>query len=51
MSAPYLLFYLLAGVCFGLAAGGVTPRRVNLLALGLAFWVLVDIFQAFDKLS
>lgn len=53
MLALYLLFYLLAGVFFGLAAGGVAHRRFNQLsfvALGLLFWVLVEIVQVFVKL-
>jgi hypothetical protein len=36
-----LLFYLVAAVCFGLAAFGVSVTRVSLLALGLLAWVLV----------
>ena len=37
-----LILYILAAVCFALAALGV-PSRVNLLALGLLSWVLVPL--------
>lgn len=50
MTTFYLLFYLIAGILFGLAAGGVTAKKVNFLALGLLFWVLVEIVQTFQKL-
>ena len=34
-----LVLYVLAFICFVLAAAGIASR-VNLLAAGLAFWVL-----------
>lgn len=37
-----LLFYIVAAVCFGLAAFGIAAR-VNLVALGLLAWVLTNI--------
>ena len=37
-----LLF--IAAVCFLLAAVGVPAARVNLIALGLFFWVLASLF-------
>jgi len=49
------LFYFLALVCFlGAAFAGLGRRssfatRVNLLALGLAFWVFVLFFNAFKR--
>lgn len=49
-----LVFYLLAGVCFGLAAGDVTTRRLgplNFLGLGLLLYVLVQIVQAFVRVA
>lgn len=46
MDVLFFIFYLLAGVCFGLLAGGVAVRRINFLALGLLFWVLVPLIQA-----
>lgn len=46
-----LLLLLIAGlVCFLIAAVGVASR-VNLLALGLAFWILVPIIQAFPAVG
>jgi hypothetical protein len=39
-----LLLLLLAFVCFVLAAVGV-PSRVNFVALGLMFWVLLDLLR------
>lgn len=38
----YLFLYLLALVLFVLAAVNVASARVNLLAAGLAAWVLVS---------
>jgi len=40
------LLYLVAFVCFLLVAFGVGPARVNLLAVGLAAWVLVPLIHA-----
>ena len=40
------LFLLLAAICFVLAAVGVGLPRVNLLAAGLFFWVLVSLIAA-----
>lgn len=37
---------LLAAICFGLAAFGVTASRVNLIALGLLFMVLPAVIAA-----
>jgi hypothetical protein len=37
-----LVLYLLAAICFGLAALSV-DARVNLLAVGLLAWVLVPL--------
>lgn len=50
MQELYFVLYLLAGVCFGLAAGGVFHKRVNFLAFGLLFWVVVEVIQTFQKL-
>ncbi len=41
-----LILYLIAAICLALAAFGVTSARVNLLALGLFFWVLVPTLHA-----
>ena len=40
------VLYLLAFLCFVLAALGVPVPRVSLLAFGLAFWVLVPLLAA-----
>jgi hypothetical protein len=42
MSISFLLL-ILAAICFALAAFGVSAR-INLVALGLLFWVLSAIF-------
>lgn len=44
MTVLFLLLYLLAGVCFGLAAGRVA-HKYDFLALGLLLWVAVDIIK------
>jgi hypothetical protein len=52
------LFYFLALVCFVGAAASFAPSRrsrfagrVNLLALGLAFWVFVPFMNALLKIT
>jgi hypothetical protein len=44
MIVIFLLLLILAAVCFGLAAANV-PVRINLIALGLLLWVLVEIIK------
>jgi hypothetical protein len=39
MNASFIL-YILAAICFFIAAINVAWPRVNLIALGLFFWVL-----------
>lgn len=62
MDTLYLILYILAAVCFVAAAfvtNAVTtatnPRpvytRVNLVALGLLFWVLVPLIVTIDRLG
>lgn len=41
-----LLLMVLAIVCLVLAAFGVQSTRINLLALGLAFWATATLFPA-----
>lgn len=43
MNVLYLLLLLLAAISFGASAFGATLRSVNLVALGLLFWVLVPL--------
>lgn len=38
-----LILFIVAAVCFGLAAFGVGLGKVNLPALGLLAWVLTNI--------
>jgi hypothetical protein len=45
MDVVTLLLLLAAAVCFTLAAFGVSAR-VNFIALGLLFWVLVPLLGA-----
>lgn len=48
MPLLYLILFLLAGVCFGLAAGRVN-HKVDFLALGLMLWVSVHFIQTLQK--
>jgi hypothetical protein len=50
MLAFYLLLYVVSAVLFALSAFGVEVRRVDLLALGLFFLVLVPLLQTLQKL-
>ena len=48
------LLYLAAFVCFLLAAASVRARwasRVNLIGLGLAFWVFINLYAALREVS
>lgn len=40
-----LALLLIAFICFLLTALGVSAPRINLLGLGLAFWVLAVVIQ------
>lgn len=41
-----VIFFLLALICFALAAFGVAPARVNLVAAGLACFTVPFLVQA-----
>ena len=46
MTVLYFVLFLLALICFLAAAGSATLHpRLNLVALGLALWVLVYVIQ------
>jgi hypothetical protein len=48
------LLYLAAFVCFLLAAAAVRARwagRVNLIGLGLAFWVFIHVVESLRRVS
>ena len=45
MHALTIVLYVIAALCFGLAAAGVSSR-VNLVALGLLAWVAVPLIAA-----
>lgn len=51
MIVLYFLLYVASVVCFVLAAFGVEVRRpVNLVALGLAFFALVEVIRFAQRL-
>lgn len=56
MTVLYLILLLLAGVCFAVAAARGSRqaldhgRSVNLVALGLLFWVAVPFLQTLKGL-
>jgi hypothetical protein len=46
MNVLYLILYIIAAVCFVLAAFTVAAHpRINLIALGLLSWVLVPLIM------
>ena len=45
-SSMELILLLLGFICFVVAAASVSVGRVNLIALGLAFWIAVPLFGA-----
>jgi len=40
-----LVLLIAAFILFCLAAGGVAPSRINLVAAGLACWVLIELVK------
>lgn len=52
MTVLYFILLLLAAICFLVAAADRTPHpRLNLVALGLFFWVLVPLIQTVRNLG
>ena len=52
MTVLYFILLLLAAICFVVAAADRTVHpRVNLIALGLFFWVLVPLIQTVKNLG
>jgi hypothetical protein len=60
MDTLYLILYIAAAICFLVAAFAVTATaaattrvtaRVNLVALGLLFWVLVPLINHIDTMN
>lgn len=45
MHTSHVICYIVAAVCFALAAINVPATRVNLIALGLLAWVLVPLSE------
>lgn len=56
MNTLYLILYIIAGLCF-LVAAVTAPSpahplaRVNLVALGLFVWILVPLIQRIDIMN
>jgi hypothetical protein len=51
MTVLYFILFLLALICFIAAAAGATLHpRLDIIALGLAFWVLVFVIRAAQAL-
>lgn len=47
MNTLFLIFYILGLICFVVSAFWATSvTRVNLVALGLAFWILVPLISS-----
>lgn len=51
MGLVFLLCYLVAFICFVLAACNAPQPRVNLIGAGLAAWVLPTLIQALKGLG
>lgn len=50
MNVLYLLLLIFSAISFGLAAFGATIRNINLVALGLMFFVLVPLIETLTSL-
>lgn len=48
MDTVYLILYIAAAICFGLAVASV-PARINMVALGLLLWVLVPLIHQIEN--
>lgn len=48
MEVLFLLLLILGALCFLVAALGHTLRNLNLIALGLFFWILVPVIEALE---
>lgn len=51
MDVLFLILFVLAAACFAAAAFGKSAGRVNLVALGLLFWVLVPLIGSVQHLA
>lgn len=51
MTTFYLILFLLSAACFVGAAARAGTTRVNLMALGLLFWVLVPLIGTARNLT
>lgn len=51
MNVLYLILLILALACFVASAARVASARVNLMAAGLALWVLVPVIQVARNLN
>lgn len=51
MAVLYFVLVLLALICFAVAASNRVAARVNLVALGLAFWISVEFIQRLKGLG
>lgn len=50
MNILYLILLLVGAVCFAGAASQRIATRVDLIAAGLFFWILVPLIQTIDAL-
>ena len=50
MTTLYVILYLLAAIVFVLAAFNVRVDKINLIGLGLFFFVLVPFLQQLNRL-
>jgi hypothetical protein len=50
MVTLYLILLIISAVFFVLAAVNVASQRINLMAAGLFFWVLVPLIQMTQRL-
>ena len=46
MNVIVFILLVLGAICFAGSAFGVVTSRINLLALGLFFWILVSLIAA-----
>jgi hypothetical protein len=51
MAVVFLILLLLGALCFLVQASGRVASRVDLVALGLLFWIAVPLVQAFQGLA
>lgn len=50
MTTLYLILLIIGAVCFAIAALAIPVQRINMIAAGLFFWILVPLIQTVEAM-